>query len=218
MKYDRRKKRHVATDNFEPHHIKSDSILFLDYLRGQQLREHYLEEKGGWCDIEVKDVDRLLRPRLSREIIQAVLGALRHQQTLLIEYHPVAKDDIRVRVISPNYLVFADNRYHLHAYCHTRQKYLDFVLTRILSAVPSQEEWVSGEHSHEWKEQVTLRFQPNPDLPEPVRRTLLRGYDNSEKGILEVRCNRNEAYYIRQKLGKEFDKDRMLQRWIEITE
>jgi len=218
MKYDRRKKRHLATDNFEPHHIKSDSILFLDYLRGQQLRELYLEENGEWSDIQVKDVDRLLRPRLPREIIQAILGALRHQQTLLIEYHAVMPDDIQVRIISPNYLVFADNRYHLHAYCHTREKYLDFVLSRILSAVPSQEEWVSGEHSHEWKEQVTLRFQPNPKLPESVKETLLRGYPGNERGILEITCNKNEAFYLRRKLLKEFGEKRKIPIWIEITE
>ncbi len=217
MKYDRRKKRHVATDNFKPEYISPDPITFLDYLRGQRLREHYLEEKGGWSDIEVKDVDRLLRPRLSREIIQAILGALRHQQTLLIEYHAVMPDDIQVRIISPNYLVFADNRYHLHAYCHTRQKYLDFVLTRILSADPSKEEWVSGEHSHEWKEPVTLRFRPNPELPELVRKTLLRGYPGNEREILEISCNKNEAFYLRRKLLKECN-DKKVQLWIEITE
>jgi hypothetical protein len=218
MKYDNRKKRHVALESFKPQYISSDPIAFLDYLRGQRLREHYLEEKGEWSEIQVRDVDRLLRPRLSREIVQAVLGALRHHQTLLIEYHPVMPDDIQVRVISPNYLVFADNRYHLHAYCHTRQKHLDFVLSRILSAAPSKEEWVSKEHSHEWNERVTLRFRPNPELPELVRNTLLRGYDNVAKGILEIVCNRNEAYYIRQKLKREFDEDRKVQMWFEINE
>lgn len=218
MIYDRHKKRHVATAHFKPHYISPQPIAFLDYLRGQRLREHYLEDRVEWNDMKVTDVDRLLRPHLNRDLIQPILAALRHKKTVSIEYQPIMPDDIHVRTISPNHLVFADNRYHLHAYCHAVNRHLDFVLSRILHVELAKEEWVSSEGSHEWNQQVTLQFQPNPKLPEDVRKVLLQGYSGSEKGILKIRCNRNEALYIRGQISRKFDKTRRMPLWIEIKE
>jgi len=217
MRYDNSLKRHLAEKDFEPHYISQDTMAFLDYLQGQNLRAHYLNETD-WSDIELTDVNRLLRPKLPRHIIQPVLAALRHHKTLLIEYQPVMPDDIRVRVISPNHLIFADNRYHLHAYCHTRQKYLDFVLSRIFYVEPADEDWVSSEGSYEWQEFVTIRFRPNRELPKEVQETLLRGYEGGENGILTIHCRKNEAFYVRRELEKKRDKTRDMPLWIEIKE
>jgi len=86
-----------------------------------------LTDEPDWSEIELTDVERLLRPKLPRQLIQPILAALPHQQTLIIEYQSVMPYDIRVRVISPNHLFFANNRYHLHAYCHEKQQYLKFI-------------------------------------------------------------------------------------------
>jgi hypothetical protein len=217
MRYDKSLKRHIAEGDFEPHYVRGDAATFLDYLRGQNLRAHYLEE-SDWSEIELTDTDRLLRPKLPRHVVQPILAALRHHQTLLIEYQPVMHDDIRIRVISPNHLIFANNRYHLHAYCHQRQKYLDFVLSRIVHVEQGDEEWVSSEGSREWNEYVILRFRPNRELPEEVQETLLRGHPNNEKRILEIRCRKNEAFYVKRKLLKAVDKHRSMPLWIEIED
>ncbi|OQY54131.1 MAG: hypothetical protein DRR08_06770 [Candidatus Parabeggiatoa sp. nov. 2] len=217
MRYDSSLKRHLAEEDFKPQYIRGDAVAFLDYLRGQNLRAHYLDEPE-WSEVELADVDRLLRPKLPRRVVQPILAALRHQQTLLIKYQPVMPDDIRVCVISPNHLVFANNRYHLHAYCHERQKYLDFVLYRIVHVEPADEEWVSSEESREWNEFVTLRFRPNRELPQEVQETVLREYLGSDdNNILEIRCRKNEAFYVRQKLLKAVDSQRGMPLWIDIS-
>jgi hypothetical protein len=215
MEYNPSLKRHVASENFQPHYIREDTTAFLEYLRGQNLRAHYLDEPD-WSELEITDVDRLLRPKLPRHIIQPILAALRHKQTLIIDYKPVMPDDIRERIISPNHLVFASNRYHLHAYCHTILDYRDFVLSRILWVESSQEEWVSSAGSQEWNDFVTLRFRPNRELPVSVQETLLRGHSAAKDGILEIHCRKNEAFYIKRKLLKAVDINRGMPLWIEI--
>jgi len=215
MRYDRSLKRHIAEKNFQPHYIRGDALTFLDHRRGQHFRALYLDDPD-WCDIELTDVDRLLRPKLPRRVVQPILAALRHQQTLLIEYQPVAPDDIRQRIISPNHLVFVDNRYHLHAYCHKKLKHLDFVLSRIIEVEPANEDWISSEESPEWNESVTLQFRPNRELPLTLQQTLLRGYQGSEQGFLEIDCRKNEAFYVRRKLLKAVDDERGMPLWIEI--
>jgi DNA-binding XRE family transcriptional regulator len=217
MRYDESLKRHVATDDFEPQYIRANTILFLEYLRGQNFREHYLDDES-WSDTSVEDADQLLRPNLARNIVQPILAALRHKQTLWIEYHPVMEEEIRARIISPNHLVFANNRYHLHAYCHNTHSYRDFVLSRIIAVEPAQEEWVSAAGSEEWQKHVILRYKPNPELPLEVQKTLLRGYPGSDQGIWEIRCRKNFEYYIRSKVEKAFDKARNVPKWIEVNE
>jgi hypothetical protein len=217
MCYDNSLKRQIATVDFTPYYIDSRTIQFLDYLRGQNLREHYLEEEG-WSELIIKDADWYLRPKLSRQIVQPILGALRHQKTLFIEYQPITiTDEQRSHLISPNHLVFAHNRYHLLAYSHTLNRYADFVLSRILLVEPADEDWVSAEDSEEWRT-VTLRYQPNPKLPKEIQKILLRGYPGSEKGIWEIQCPKNLAFYIQKKIGRDFDKGRKMSLWIEIKE
>jgi hypothetical protein len=220
MRYDESLKRHVATEEFKPKYIQPNTMPFLEYLRGQNLREHYLydESEESWSDTSVEDADQLLRPKLAREIIQPILAALRHNQTLWIEYHPVMEEEVRARIISPNHLVFANNRYHLHAYCHKTHSYRDFVLSRIIAVEPAQEEWVSAAGSEEWQKYVILRYKPNPELPLEVQKTLLRGYPGSDKGIWEISCRKNFEFYIRSKIEKAFDKARNVPKWVEVNE
>lgn len=217
MRYDESLKRHVATEEFEPQYIRSNTMQFLEYLRGQNLREHYLDD-GSWSDTLVEDADQLLRPTLDREIIQPILAALRHKQTVWIEYYPVMEEEIQFRIISPNHLVFVSNRYHLHAYCHNTHSYRDFVLSRIFAVEPAQEEWVSSAGSEEWQQFVILRYKPNPKLPPEVQETLLHGYEGDEPGIRKIRCRKNVAFYIRKKLKNAFDKTRNEPWWVEVEE
>lgn len=215
MRYDDSLKRHVATEDFRPHYIHSEPIQFLEYLRGQNLRERYLYETQEWSDIVIEDVDQQLRPKLPRHIIQPILTALHHQKTLSITYQSVTPGDIQFRIISPNHLVFVNNRYHLHAYCHSTHSYRDFVLSRLLSIDSADEEWVSSAGSEEWQQYVTLRYQPNLHLPAEIRQTLLNGYESNEKGVWEIRCRRNLAFYIQREMRRA--RTMNMPRWVEMT-
>ncbi|SEH07165.1 WYL domain-containing protein [Candidatus Venteria ishoeyi] len=216
MRYDASKKRQVATEDFEPHHISMRTLDFLDFLRGDNLRKHYLDEQCDWSELAVYDVDCLLRPAVLRSVIQPILAALRHQQTLYIEYRSKYNNPIRCRVISPNHLVFADERYHLLAYCHTLNQYLDFVLSRIIWVETADEDWVSAEQSDKWKDS-TLRFQPNPKLPKEVQATLLRGYSNGEQDFWEINCKQDAEHYICRKLERLKDEDNETPLWVKIS-
>ncbi|MDY6991974.1 MAG: WYL domain-containing protein [Pseudomonadota bacterium] len=217
MYYDNKRKRHVATEDFKPHYIDPRTIQFLEYLRSQNLREHYLDEDQQWSELNVADADRLLRPELPREIVQPIFAALRHRKTLLLEYQAVMAEHIRFRVVSPNHLVFVDNRYHLHAYCHHTQSYRDFVLSRILSVAASDQEWVSSAGDEEWQF-VTLRYKPNPELPLEVQETLLRGYPGSERGLLEIRCRKNFVFYIERQMKMKKSEVWNMPTWIKVEE
>lgn len=201
MRYDTSLKCHKPSETFEAVFIRKKPLAVLDYLRGQALIGHYRME-DDWIDIELTDVDRLLRPDLPLEPTRTVLAALRLRQVVEIDYRSkkLESNSISPRLISPNHLVFADNRYHLRSYCHTRHDYRDFVLSRISYAEIIQgEEWVSSHYDSKWNEIAELRFKPNSKLPEETRKALLINYQNQEGSWIIV-CKKALAFYIKRNL------------------
>lgn len=205
MVYDLKQKRHVPDQSFEPQYVQTAPIRFLDYLRGQTLVGFYREEQD-WSDLELTDVDRLLRPDLPLEPVRTVLSALLQELAVHIDYRSKSQGDLVSRTVSPNHLVFADDRYHLRAYCHARERFLDFVLSRITWAQLSDVEWVSSVEDDEWNAYVELRFRPNPSLPDEAREAILKHYDTQESGCWTVRCRKALAHYVKRKLLAPNDK------------
>jgi hypothetical protein len=202
MVYNPHLKRHTPEEGFEPVLIRKDPLYFLDYLRGQSLTGLYREEPE-WSDIVVTDVDRLLRPKLVLEMVKPIFYGLLHKKVVIIDYRKknLNEGEKTVRSISPNHLVFADDRYHLRAYCHHKDNYLDFVLTRIAySEISGSEEWVSSYGDKEWNEYIELSFKPNPDLPQGMQESVLTNYDFKKSGIRKIKCRKSLSFYIKNKL------------------
>ncbi|MGD9732383.1 MAG: WYL domain-containing protein [Desulfamplus sp.] len=200
MTYSPNLKKHLATDGFTPQFVRKSAKLFLDYLRGQTLGQYYKEEED-WSDIEITDVNQKLQTELDTRNTQIILTALRRHKSVAIEYLKKrnVSEKTMFRVISPNHLIFASNRYHIRAYCHIKLAYLDFVLSNILSVEFSPEEWVSSADDMEWNEIVTLRLKPNPELPKDTQNAILKRY-NTPDGVREIICRKALIYYIEKSL------------------
>lgn len=201
MEYNASRRCHEASESFKPVFIKPDSLLFLDYLRGQTLAGYYREEHE-WSDLEVIDINRHLRPKLLLKPIKTVISAVHRKQVVIIDYHQkdLEPDTTTTRLISPHHIVFADNRYHVRAYCHDKHYYLDFVLSRIVYAEMTTEEWVSSKGDKDWNEWIELHFIPNPELPGSVQEAIIRNYETPKSGIRIIRCRKALALYIERKL------------------
>lgn len=201
MRYQASRKRHMASESFEPVYIRKEPLKFLDYLRGDTLIGHYREERG-WSDFQVTDVTRLLHPELNFSAIKTVLSALHRKQTVVIEYKKKALeiDEWNRRIISPNHLVYADNRYHIRAYCYLKKWFLDFALSRIRYAEVAHEDWVPSDEDREWNEMVNLAFIPNPELPDGVQNAITQTYKMVESKRRIVSCRKALAFYVERSL------------------
>jgi hypothetical protein len=214
MYYDKHKKCHFKTETFEAQHISTRSADFLDFLRGEDLIAHYLDF-SPWGNVPLHDVNKTTRPIISEKILLPLLHALRHQKNLWIQYQPKMPDPITARIVSPNQLVFADNRYHLHAYCHTLEEHRDFVLSRMIEVKAAEKDWISEQKSKGWSSWVTLVFRVNPQLSERVQRSVSAGFEG--QGVRRIRCRQHDAYYIQRQLRQQKDSDSKLDLWIEET-
>lgn len=194
--YNPASKRHEATEHFTPHYISREPWQYLNYLRGNSLTNHFWEDEE-WSDLPIADVDALFRPYVEQKIVKTVSSAIQNKQSLYIDYH--AKAGREYLTVSPNHLVYADQRYHLYAYCHEHYKWVDLVLSRILSATDSHEDWVSSDEDPDWQTYIELEFVPNPELPEPLRETLLLDFRLRE-GSYTIRTRKALAFYVARKM------------------
>jgi hypothetical protein len=198
MVYNRSRKRHEATDSFIPKYIKQEPLRYLNYLRGNSLANMFWEDED-WGGLTVHDVDTLFRPCLERETVRKVVTAIQTRQALYLEYH--AKADIRYLTIAPNHLTYASRRYHLRAYCYEWNKFIDLVLSRILSAEFSDEDWVSSEEDAEWNREIELQFIPNPELPEILKKTLLLDF-RLDKGVYTILVRKALMAYVLREMER----------------
>lgn len=209
MVYDASRKCHRPTRLFSPQYISGEVIRFLDYLRGQTL-VGYFREAAEWSRLEVHDVDRLLQPKLPLEPARTVLRGLREERAVRMDYRKknLSMSERMDRVVSPNHLVFADGRYHVRAYCHVRNTYLDFVLTRIGDATlldDSTAEWVSDRYDEKWHTFLSLTFEPHPELSESVREAILQRFDAEDTGQRRIPCREALAFYVIRRLAESVD-------------
>ena len=222
--YNASRKMYEAGEGFVPKKHMSKSHLFLDHLRGQELITMYRPQK--WWDPEneilFENLDRYGSPEPKQQIVSTIVKALREEKILNIRYQSRRKDSSRL--VSPNRLVYAVDRYHLRAFCHQTTTYRDFVLTRIFDATffdqekSSSEgvrlEWVSESKDSAWNNQKILRFRPNKKLNPDVIETLKRDFPVI-KGVLTIECNEATAPYIEMKFARLDFKYRIPQ-WVKL--
>lgn len=198
MEYDRSRRRQVRTPDFTAHYVRDDVGRFLDYQRAVSDTAHFYDEPD-WIDFPFTDADALITPFYDQESVRILLEALRQQRVVEVEYW--SKTSIRGRLISQHRLIFADGRYHVRAYCHEALQYVDFVLTRIMSARLTNEPWVPEDEDRDWHRRQDLKFQINPRLPDSAQAAIRLDHHLMEQDRLVIRGVRAAlAYYVQRRL------------------
>jgi len=215
MRYDPQVRRHVRTPDFKVSHVRPEVARFLDYQRAvnQVARFH---DEPDWADLPFTDAENLVHPCYNQDAVGLVLEALRRQSVVEIEYW--SKQRQRWRRISPHHLVFADGRYHVRAYCHVAEHYLDFALSRVGYTQAVNESWISGEYDVEWHQRQDLEFVVNPALPPDAQMAFRLDYLPEGGDRLRFRGVRKAiAYYVRRRLLRR-DEHFGMPAWLEVVE
>lgn len=200
MRYDRSQRRQVPEDGFEVHYIRDDVGRFLDYQRAVSYTALFFDEPD-WADLPFTDADALIHPLYDKGAARIALTALRQREVVAIGYW--AKSGARTRRISPHHLVYADDRYHLRAWCHETLAFLDFVVARIVTAQPCDDAWVSGDSDENWHQRVDLELEINAELPTAVQNSLRQDYLRQDESTMKIRGLRKAlVFYVERRLGR----------------
>lgn len=99
----------------------------------------------------------------------------------------------------PHALNFDGYRWHVRAWCHRREKFLDFVLARVQSVLGSRPETAAVDEDRAWHKTATLRLGPNPRLPAAQLQAICLNY-GMQDGVVEVEVRCSLIYYFARQL------------------
>ncbi|MCL2160867.1 MAG: WYL domain-containing protein [Betaproteobacteria bacterium] len=128
----------------------------------------------------------------------AVLSeAIRLGRTVQLIYRSMQNPKPHQRVISPHSLIRAGRRWHVRAFCDTRQNFRDFALGRIadskMLAIPSSR---SEQDDEAWMAHVRVRLIAHPDLTAEQESLIRFEYFDNTSARVETCRGALVSYFI----------------------
>jgi len=176
--YDKSAKTYRAGERFHPVFTNPEIAHFDGHL---QLEDGII----GW----VPEIVRMPVPvrQVKPDFLRILLIAIREKQALQIRYQSMASSRSKWRWVTPHALAHDGFRWHIRAYCEKREKWIDFVLGRILQIGEAKERIVNPAEDSAWNEWVTIKYKPHPELTSEQKRTIEQDYGmHNGKGSLKV--------------------------------
>jgi len=199
MVYDKTAKAYVAGPRFVP-------VFFVPsadrYLAELQLLDTGLlsSEESRVGRLPAHSVLPILRRRVDPWTLRCVLDAIRTSSSVEVRYQSFSRPEPTWRRLTPHALGFDGLRWHVRAWCHTRARFLDFVMGRILEVRDPQPDAVDPSSDVGWNFKVVLKIGPHPKLTGGTRSVTELDY-GMENGVLEVTTRACMVPYLERLIG-----------------
>jgi predicted DNA-binding transcriptional regulator YafY len=190
VEYDKRAKRYVASERFKPLFLDSDPDAYFSRLRA--IADGSAADSGASWLANPPGVDVALTPRreVDRQVLRAVLAAIRDGQSVEILYQSMnkASPDPSWRRITPHAMGYDGLRWHVRAFSHDEDRFRDFLLPRALQFRAPGAPGASAEDDRLWHQQFKLEIAPHPGLTASQKKVVAKDFGMAGgKGIISVR-------------------------------
>lgn len=130
-------------------------------------------------------------------ILRSVVVAIRERTPLDIVYLSRSSGQSR-RVVSPHVIVDVVDRLHLRAYDHARNRFSDFVLSRIQESRRADRSvsFVHPDRDEDWRRHVTIEIRAHADLDGERLQGVLRDFGLDERGRRSLKQRAAVAPYL----------------------
>lgn len=196
-------KGYVPAAGFQPVLTAGHVNEYLEMLvsQGGQPMAQVLESHPGVATVQLPD--RAIRPEVVREVVRAS----RAGTSLRILYASMSNPAPHERVISPHTLVYTGFRWHVRAWCHKREDFRDFLLSRIdRTPKPCDERAPKAESDCLWQEKISLTLIPNLLLSDSQKALVERDFAMPE-GCLQLTVRKALAHYTLQRFQAAITED-----------
>ena len=136
------------------------------------------------------------------DILDGIIKAMRDDGGVEVTYQSMTSPTGSVRIITPHALVETHGRWHVRAYCHKRDQFLDFVLSRFAKIHERKSSGKGQRADEDWNTFVELQLVPLPELNSGQRTAVADDYQMRDS-ILQLSCRRALTFYTLQALGVE---------------
>jgi hypothetical protein len=189
MEYNKSRRRYLPLPGFVPKLIKPKTL-----------------DEFASIDSPLVPVARWPLPnrRATPQVLQAMVAAVRERQKIEVEYQSMTGEKPGWRWLSPHAFASDGERWHVRAYCHTRDEFRDFVLGRILATRKVKNSEVDPSGDLDWTTVVNVLVTPNRDLALEKRQAIALEYDlplQSMEATLSLR--QAMLFYVKAKFDPE---------------
>jgi len=171
-----------AADGFMPHHASGAAEEYLELLLAFSLSGDPSIMAGTGPAVPVQTLPAL-GGVIGADVLRPLVAAIGHQQGLDIVYQSFSEPEPRRRTICPHSLVYALSRWHVRAYDDRKERFADFVLSRVLDC--SQPTAPDGDNAApakdlEWHQMVVVDVQPGTHLSITQQAVIAKQYGMSK--------------------------------------
>lgn len=191
LRYDTTRKCYVASPSFQPRFIELDGDA---YLR----RQHATD--GGPNGIPY---ERLPLPgrRIDPHALRSIVSAVRGRQSIEIHYASSsdAEPGLSWRRVSPHAFAHDGLRWHVRAYCHRSERFMDFVVSRAVTARSPGPAGRPASDDSAWHSMFPVVLCPNPRLPARLQQIAAADFGMTD-GHLTIHVRGAMLYYFSKRL------------------
>lgn len=197
IEYDKSLKRYFASNGFRPAFIELDADAYLDRLTAPPATA-----TGGGHE-RYPRTEKLPIPqrKIRPEVLRAMLACVRESSSVEIRYQSMSakRPHPLWRRISPHAFGSDGLRWHVRAFCHTDNKFKDFILSRCLEARSPETGGTSSANDVFWKSIFPVRLKPNPRLGSPQQSIIVEDF-GMKNGETVVPVRQALLYYFSKRL------------------
>lgn len=143
--------------------------------------------------------------RATPQVLQSMVAAVRERQKIEVQYQSMTGEKPSWRWLSPHAFASDGERWHVRAFCHTRNEFRDFVLGRILATRHIKNSDKDPSDDNDWTTVVDVLVTPNPNLAQEKRQAIALEYDLPAT-VMETTLSLRQSmlFYVKAK----FDPDK----------
>ena len=132
------------------------------------------------------------------------MKSVRTSKALHIHYQSMSNPDPQWRWISPHAFGFDGMRWHVRAYCHRRQDFVDFIIGRMLATGEMAAAEGQAKDDWKWVTSFEVALKPNPKLTAGQQRAVALDFGMThEQVVIPVRYAL--LYYFEKRLRLDID-------------
>ena len=200
MDYDKRRRFYYPTPVFKPVFISESAEGYLSQLVALGTNSEGQSIPGLIGATPAFDILPAPERRVDSCTLRQVLECIRDGLSIEIYYQSLSSQTPGWRRITPHALASDGLRWHIRAYCHTKEQFRDFVLGRIMDIREKQPSEILGTNDTEWNKIVKVTIAPNPALTEDQQKIIERDYAmKGGKSVITLR--RSLLFYLKRRLG-----------------
>lgn len=199
VRYDTSLKRYFTSDSFNPKLISLDATQYLTQLNS--IERGVIGPEEVWiADLPSFAAVSVPRRSINPHHFKKILSAVRNNKPTEIRYQSFSTPDPQWRLISPHAFGFDGMRWHVRAYCHKRERFIDFLLSRILECKESNETAYDACRDWLWHSEIEVSLVPHPKCSEGQKKAIELDFDMGE-GKITPKMRHAMLFYFLKRQG-----------------